>query len=84
MPIICSIPRFSGLPAVAYTSAPRQRASWIAAMPTPPVAWWISTRSPARNWARVISEYHAVVRPSGSDAASWALIRAGRWRAAAR
>ncbi|MFC6700799.1 hypothetical protein ACFQE4_16155 [Streptomyces thermocoprophilus] len=33
--------------AVAYTSAPRWRASCTAAMPTPPVAAWISTDSPA-------------------------------------
>jgi len=35
--------------AVANTSAPQCRASWTAAMPTPPVAACTSTRSPARS-----------------------------------
>jgi hypothetical protein len=32
--------------AVPYTSAPTSFAIWVAAMPTPPAAAWISTRSP--------------------------------------
>ena len=38
-----SVSHLPGL-AVAKTSAPRCRASWTAAMPTPPVAAWTSTR----------------------------------------
>ena len=38
--------------AVAKTSAPRWRASWIAAMPTPPAPAWIRTFSPAFSPAR--------------------------------
>jgi len=50
----CAIPiswrnwRFSGLPAVANTSAPNQRATATAARPVPPAAAWINTRSPRR------------------------------------
>jgi hypothetical protein len=35
--------------AVPWTSAPAALASCVAAMPTPPAAAWISTRSPARS-----------------------------------
>ena len=41
--------------AVANTSAPRCRATRIAAIPTPPVPAWISTDSPARRPARSTS-----------------------------
>ncbi|WP_240638554.1 hypothetical protein [Micromonospora aurantiaca] len=46
-----STPHLPGL-AVAYTVAPQCRASWIAAIPTPPAPLWISTDSPARRSAR--------------------------------
>ncbi len=46
-----SVGHLAGL-AVAKTSAPRCRASCSAAMPTPPVAAWISTDSPTRRPAR--------------------------------
>ena len=38
--------RFSSEPAVATTRAPRWRASWIAAQPTPPAPAWTSTVDP--------------------------------------
>ena len=54
-PMDCSTARFFGLPAVAKISAPARWASCTAAMPTPPAAAWIRTRSPLFTWARWLS-----------------------------
>ena len=50
----------SALLAHAITSAPRFFAIWTHAVPTPPLAPRISTRSPARTWPRVVSMRQAV------------------------
>ncbi|CNH62262.1 Uncharacterised protein [Mycobacterium tuberculosis] len=65
--------RRSGLPAVAYTSAPAARQIAIAACPTPPVAEWINTLSPVRMRARSLSPYQAVT-DAVVTAAAWASV----------
>ena len=49
--VLSACVQMPSLPAVANTSAPKWRASWIAAMPTPPAPPCTSTRSPRRSRA---------------------------------
>jgi hypothetical protein len=56
--------------AVPYTSAPSQRATCTAAVPTPPAAAWISTLSPGPTRPRSTSAYHAVRNANGTPAAT--------------
>ncbi len=78
MPCSRSHARFSGRPAVAKTSAPRWRAISTAAMPVPPVAEWMSMRSPRPSRARCTRLYHTVVNTAGTAAACTAVSPAGR------
>jgi hypothetical protein len=43
---------FTSEPAVAYTTAPNARASWMAVVPIPLVPPWTSSASPVRSWPR--------------------------------
>ncbi len=61
--------RLAGVPAVANTRAPHRRATASAARPTPPLAEWISTVSPARSRARWPRPYTAVRKATGTAAA---------------
>lgn len=61
--------RFAGVPAVANTRAPQRRATASAARPTPPLAEWTSTVSPARSRARWPNPYTAVRKATGTAAA---------------
>ncbi len=71
----CSTPRprsssrLAGVPAVAYTRAPRRRATCSAARPTPPVAEWMSTLSPARRRPSCSRPCTAVRNAMGTAAA---------------
>ena len=65
-----------GLAGRGENSAPLLWASWTAARPTPPLAAWISTRSPActsASWKASL----AVVKATGTVAASTWLSRSG-------
>ena len=62
--------RESGLRTDAVTCAPAARASWIAAVPTPPAAPCTSSRSPGRSRACVKIASCAVVKTSGRPPAS--------------
>ncbi len=46
--------------AVPNTSAPRDLAIWVAEMPTPPAAAWISARSPSLSPPMITSPAYAV------------------------
>ena len=59
---------------MAKISAPAARAIAIAAWPTPPVAEWISTLSPALILARSCRPYQAVAC-AVVTAAAWASVR---------
>ena len=67
--------RFDAL-AVANTSAPAARASWMAASPTPPAPAWTSTRSPAASPTRSNASA-AVVKTTGTVARAAAGIPGG-------
>ena len=79
----CKSARRGGLPAVAKIFAPAARAIAIAACPTPPVAEWISTLSPALTLARSCRPYQAVACAVVTEAA-WASVRPGGSVAARR
>ena len=79
MPSERSSSRFSAVPAVANTSAPRRLgASAPPRGPSPPAAEWMRTRSPRSSRARWYSAYQAVMKTLGMALASAALSPGGR------
>ncbi len=73
----------ASLRTVAVTRAPAAAASWIAAVPTPPAAPWIRTRSPSVRWPCVKRASWAVVKTSGTPPAAGQSSDAGTaisWR----
>ena len=69
-PSAATCSRSSSRRTVAVTRAPAARASWIAAVPTPPAPPCTSRRSPGRSPACVKSASWAVVKTSGSPPAA--------------
>ena len=76
-PSAATCSRSSSLRTVAVTRAPAARASWIAAVPTPPAPPCTSSRSPGRSSACVKSASWAVVKTSGRPPAAGQSSAAG-------